>query len=421
MLVQIARPNMTEKMSMYTMKQELTEKELPPLVGTLDVHRVFLFLNRVADVERTNIYPVFIAKHISPTILTVLEHQIRTHRDEKFYAQYHKLKAAKSKHILYGGVQNLTNVEVFKVLRWEIRPLSKKAMTDVLRRSVYPARYYDYFKDEAKIRANPKLYLHVLIHYFDNFDKLIDLVEDGKEFFPTFIIGRREMSGESTGFVDYFLRGCPNVAFAYLVMKEGIAEHMRTEKLSWDEFKELYMEAIESYCEEKIVADDTSKRFVKDVDNKTLPPLEVDYRRRAIERSAVRRGGDDVHHMSQRKELDPECDDQEWEQLPGDDDDGYETSPEDEQPPPGDQEWEPGESKEERYQIESKDDDPLYEMMNVIPEDDFDDETVLLAMASSDKSKFVCFNFANKGVCNFEKEKGKKCRYSHDPEDVKKY
>jgi len=36
----------------------------------------------VADVERTNIYPVFIAKHISPTILTVLEHQIRTHRDD---------------------------------------------------------------------------------------------------------------------------------------------------------------------------------------------------------------------------------------------------------------------------------------------------------------------------------------------------
>jgi len=143
MLVQIARPNMTEKMSMYTMKQELTEKELPPLVGTLDVHRVFLFLNRVADVERTNIYPVFIAKHISPTILTVLEHQIRTHRDDKFYAQYHKLKAAKTRHILYGGVQNLTNVEVFKVFRWEIRPLSKKAMMDVLRRSVYPAKYYE--------------------------------------------------------------------------------------------------------------------------------------------------------------------------------------------------------------------------------------------------------------------------------------
>ena len=43
MLAQIARPNLTEKMSLYTMKQELTEKELPPLVGTLDVHRVFLF------------------------------------------------------------------------------------------------------------------------------------------------------------------------------------------------------------------------------------------------------------------------------------------------------------------------------------------------------------------------------------------
>ena len=152
-------------------------------MGPLDVHGVFLFLNKVADVERTNIYPVFIAKHMSSTILTVLEHQIRTHRDEKFYVQYHKLKAANTRHILYGGVQNLTNAEIFKVLRWEIRPLSKKCMIDTLRRSVYPARYYDYFKDEAKIRASPKIYLHVLIHYFDNFDKLIDLVEDSKEFF----------------------------------------------------------------------------------------------------------------------------------------------------------------------------------------------------------------------------------------------
>jgi hypothetical protein len=248
---------------------------------------------------------------------------------------------------------------------------------------------------------------------------LFDLVEDGKEFFPTFIIGKREMSGEATGFVDYFLRGCPNVAFAYLVMKEGIAEHMRTEKLTWDEFKELYMAAIEQYCEEKIVADDANLRFVKDNDNKTLPPLEIDYKKKAFERSSARRG-EDLNQVTQHQELDPDYDEPEWTELP-DEDEGYETSPESEQPPRGDPEKEPGEHKQERHQIESKDDNPLYEMMHDVPEDDFDDETVLLAMASSDKNKFVCFNFANKGVCNYEKEKGKKCRYSHDPEDVKRY
>ena len=73
----------------------------------------------------------------------------------------------------------------------------------MLRQSVYPGRWFEYFKDESKIRGDPKTFLHVLIHYFDNFDKLMDLVEDGKEFFPTFIIGKREMSGEATGFVDY--------------------------------------------------------------------------------------------------------------------------------------------------------------------------------------------------------------------------
>jgi hypothetical protein len=176
MLTQVARPNLTsERSAMYTMKQELTEKELPMLKGKLDVSKVFIFLNRVADVERTTIYPVYIAKHISPTILTVLEHLVQTFKHDRFYAEYQKLKAAGSKRILYGGVQNLTNVEIFKVLRWEIRPLSKAMMKLVLRRSVFPASWYEYFQDESKIRAEPKQYYHVLIHYFDNFEKLIDL------------------------------------------------------------------------------------------------------------------------------------------------------------------------------------------------------------------------------------------------------
>jgi hypothetical protein len=419
MLIQVARPNMTEHMSMYTMKQELTEKELPSLKGKLDVHRVFVFLSKVADVERTTIYPVYIAKHISPTILTVLEHHIQTLKRDRFYAEYEKLKAVKTKRILYGGVQNLTNVEVFKVLKWEIRPKSKAIMKQVLRRSVFPARWFEFFKEESKIRAEPNLYLHVLIHYFDNFDKLMDLVEEGKEFLPTFIIGKREMSGEATGIVDYWLRGCPNVAFAYLVMKEGIAEHMRTEKLTWLEFKEMYMQAFEHYCEEKIVADDTNLRFVKDVDNKPLPPLELEYKKKAYERSHAR-GSGDVNQVSQHQERDSDYEEPEWSEPP-DEDDGYETSPESEQPPPGDPERESGEHKREDCQMESKEDNPLYEMMHDIPEDDLEDETLLLAAAFSDKTKFVCFNFANKGVCNYEKEKGKKCRYSHDPEDVKKY
>ena len=55
---------------------------------------MFMFLTRVADVERTTIYPVYIAKHISPTILTVLEHLIQTYKKDRFYAEYQKLKTA---------------------------------------------------------------------------------------------------------------------------------------------------------------------------------------------------------------------------------------------------------------------------------------------------------------------------------------
>ena len=76
MLLQVERPQMKEKMAMYTLKQEITEKELPELRGDLTVHKVFLFLQRLANVEQKTIYPVYIAKHISHTIRTVLEANI---------------------------------------------------------------------------------------------------------------------------------------------------------------------------------------------------------------------------------------------------------------------------------------------------------------------------------------------------------
>jgi len=275
---------------------------------------------------------VFIAKHISPTILTVLEHLIQTFKHDRFYAEHQKLKAAGSKRILYGGLQNLTNVEIFKVLRWEIRPLSKAMMKLVLRRSVFPASWYEYFQDESKIRAEPKQYYHVLIHYFDNFEKLIDLVEDGKEFFPTFIIGRKEMSGEATGVVDHFLRGCPNIAFAYLVMKEGIADHMRTEKLTWDEFKELYIAAIQAYCEEKVIADDANLRFVKEAEI-YLPPYEVLCKQKALARSLARKNSTSVPEVNTPSKKLPDPDP--YQNDYSDDNEEYMTGPEAEQPPSG--------------------------------------------------------------------------------------
>ena len=146
---------MDDKVNMCTIHQELTEKDLPQLKGALDVHKVFCFLTRLSVVEQSTIYPVYIAKHMSATIRTVLEDSVQMYRDDKFYAEYHKLKDLDTKRILYGGVQNLTNVEIYKLLRWEIRPLTKAQMKQALMRSVYPANWYTYFEDEEKIRMKP--------------------------------------------------------------------------------------------------------------------------------------------------------------------------------------------------------------------------------------------------------------------------
>ena len=127
-----------------------------------------------------------------------------------------------------------------------------------------------------------------------------------------------------------------------------------------------------------------------------------------------------MNKMSTHQELDLEYEEHQLGEPP-DEDEGYETSPESEQPPPGDAEELPGGHAKDEHSAESKEEHPQHDMMNYIPKDEQEDEQLLLAMASSDKSKLVCFNFANKGVCNYEKENGKKCRYSHDAEDVKRY
>ena len=159
-------------------------------------------------------------------------------------------------------------------------------------------------------------------------------------------------------------------------------------------------------------------QFVKDTDSKHLPPMELEYMKKAYDRSPRRSGGD-VNKMSTYQESDPDYEEPQLGEPP-DEEEGYETSPESEQPPPDDAEEPPGEA-EDGYSPESKEEHPPHEMMNYIPKDEREDEQLLLAMASSDKSKLVCFNFANKGVCTYEKENGKKCRYSHDAEDVKRY
>ena len=99
MLLQVERPYMKEKMAMYTLKQEIMEKELPELRGELTVHKVFVFLQKLASVEQKTIYPVYIAKHISVTIRTVLERLIYRYRRDKFSAEYEQLRAVNTSYI----------------------------------------------------------------------------------------------------------------------------------------------------------------------------------------------------------------------------------------------------------------------------------------------------------------------------------
>ena len=100
------------------------------------------------------------------------------------------------------------------------------------------------------------------------------------------------------------------------------------------------------------MAEAASLQFVKDTDSKHLPPIEVEYMKKAYDRSARRSGGD-VNKMSTYQEPDPDYEEPQWSEPP-DEDEGYETSPESEQPPPGDAEELPGGHTEDEHSVESK-------------------------------------------------------------------
>ena len=107
---------------------------------------------------------------------------------------------------------------------------------------------------------------------------------------------------------------------------------MRTEKLTWDEFKELYIAAIQAYCEEKVIADDANLRFVKEAET-YLPPYEVLCKQKALARSLARRNSTSVPEVNTSSKKPPDPDP--YQNDYSDDNEEYMTGPEAEQPPSG--------------------------------------------------------------------------------------
>jgi hypothetical protein len=241
----------------YSLVREPTEKDLrlwdPPSVAS-----VISFFERLEVVSQYSRQPIKIAVHMSQATRDVLTYYVNKHRTDIFIHEYNSLSEFGT--ILSLGRQYWTNAQCYAVLRWYVRPTTKKLMEDVLCRSVWPYTTWVYFKEESNINKDFKKYLFNCVQYLKNFNRQLDMLQISKEFLPTYVMKKSGVEG----LTDYFLNGFPNRGYAWAIFKQGIPDRKRSDPaVTWQEISMQYIEVLEETQLHKEKAEDIASRFSK--------------------------------------------------------------------------------------------------------------------------------------------------------------
>ena len=296
-------------------------------------------------------------------------------------------------------------------------PVSKKEVTKLLNTSQFPVNSWEKFKSEENIQKDFSGYITSWIQYQKNFDLLLDFLEDRstKHFLPEYVMPKKGLPST----VDYFLRAAPNKEFAYNVMYKGIPASYLNPKLKWDEFKDLYVEALYKHDRSIRRAMDAD-RFIKDGnEDKPIPPLGY---LRALKASKFAKRTEGVHHMSSEQDAvvhdgggDAEYDPDALEDnalYESEDahlaayataDDAAALDDSDAAPPVDEEDSEKEEAEVGRPDV----------VASVTATEEQTKNAWLHHITSPASGKLICYDFAATGKCGREK-----CRFSHEAADI---
>ena len=386
-----------------TVNTKPTEKDL--FFSNISVPSILRFVQNAEFQQQRYNLTIYWGEYMSEEVKSQVENTIKREKRERFRRLYKDLKrVSPDLAIMRSGSQCLTNEEIYDVLKFIALPVTKVELEEHLSYSQYPGKAWDKFGNEENILKNFRMYITYWIQYQKNFDRLLDVLRDDstKQFFPEYL----KTKGGVKGLIDYFLDAAPNPKFAKQVMLKGIPARKLNSDLSWDQFKDLYVDALEEHSARLRTAKDTGKFSENSTVSKVKPPREY---MRAVQMSRHAKRSEGVHHMA--------AEDADAESHP---DNALRTA-------------EAGAYADEGVYDDDELDDQLYEDEERMDEAGAETETELATLVASvvvqeedrndewlhyitgpSTGKPVCYEYAAKASCS----RGDKCRFSHDPKDI---
>jgi len=294
--------------------------------------------------------------------------------------------------LIRGGVQAVTNEEIFALLAIVCAPRKLQAMQVELSRSVFPKSNMKLYSEPESTLKHITDYKHDIQTYIDRFEdrlKLVGFTEKANAFIPKNLFRKGGQTGD-LGLADYFIDGLPRKDFGRNIWM-SVPEEKRQKCNTWKKFKRLYLKAIEDIEEVE---------HLKKASNVIVHGLKDTVKAEKAQSDAKRalKVGKRPQKLHALPSTTPETvlnDEWDAEDIPVSDigqDDG---------PSVIDLTGEPTDSSEE--------DDPPYspEGEELTPE-----ESNVLAAA---EYFGTCYDMANKGKCTRVD-----CKYSHKPEDIQR-
>jgi len=148
--------------------------------------------------------------------------------------------------IIRGGVQTVTNEEVFALLSRMCAPKTIQAMQCELLKPCFPSKNSKLYTDGKSILKNIADYKYDISTYIDRFEdrlKLLGYTEEANKFIPKYLFKKGGQAGDM-GLADYFIHGLPKHEFA-LRTWISVLEKDRLQSKDWATFVKLYSQALE--------------------------------------------------------------------------------------------------------------------------------------------------------------------------------
>jgi len=363
----------------------------------IEIPDLLIFRERFIQLQHRYDQELLITHHLKSRALASV---MNTLQREKVFRKFKK-RIRRFDGILQMDQQLLSNDEVFSVLKYIARPQSKLDMDKWLCQSVWDPDSYELFKRKEYISSHMDDYVQAWSLYEVRFNSLIKMLgyKDAKQYLPVYIMKK----GPHKGLVDYYLNGTPNPTFSYALLNAYIRADKQSKIKEFPDFQKSYFDVLLRLRAETKRLEDTSALFQSEKKPSFTPPSE---RKPLFKKSTSAKRENRVHKVDQGSRLmfddDNEGDESVQKVSSSYDEDPCSTQDED--------------SDEDTAEIEpttvsSKEETKVNEETN---------DSWLATISFGPGRPYVCFDYAYTNRCPRE-EKGVKCQFSHDPEDIRKW